>query len=189
MRFIGSVVERLQRQVVGLDLLRDDGAARSAFAYRTFWIIVHGVACWLVGRRCGLLFRQAHLLALGLYLLTDFALKPLGDAGIWLALLASYAYRALALGVGVEVNERGHVVVDEFLRTANPTVWAVGDCIGGLQLAHLASAEGARAADVWVVADHAVAPSSLSCAMSAPRSQCGCHFRRHRCQLLSLGWH
>jgi dihydrolipoamide dehydrogenase len=48
---------------------------------------------------------------------------------------------------GIEVNERGHVVVDEFLRTANPKAWAVGDCIGGLQLAHLASAEGARAAE------------------------------------------
>jgi len=48
---------------------------------------------------------------------------------------------------GIEVTERGHVVVDEFLRTANPRAWAVGDCIGGLQLAHLASAEGARAAE------------------------------------------
>ena len=48
---------------------------------------------------------------------------------------------------GIEVTDRGHVVVDEFLRTANPKAWAVGDCIGGLQLAHLASAEGARAAE------------------------------------------
>ena len=31
---------------------------------------------------------------------------------------------------GVEVNDRGNVVVDDFLRTANPKVWAVGDCIG-----------------------------------------------------------
>ncbi|CAH2600725.1 AraC family transcriptional regulator [Rhodovastum atsumiense] len=31
--------------------LRDGGAARSAFAYRTYWILLHGVACWLVGRR------------------------------------------------------------------------------------------------------------------------------------------
>jgi len=48
---------------------------------------------------------------------------------------------------GIEVTDRGHVVVDEFLRTANPKAWAVGDCIGGPQLAHLASAEGARAAE------------------------------------------
>jgi AraC-like DNA-binding protein len=32
-------------------VLRDDGAARSAFAYRTLWIMLHGLACWLVGRR------------------------------------------------------------------------------------------------------------------------------------------
>jgi AraC-like DNA-binding protein len=32
-------------------VLTDQSAPRSAFAYRTFWIIVHGVACWLVGRR------------------------------------------------------------------------------------------------------------------------------------------
>ena len=32
-------------------VLRDEGAARSAFAYRTLWIMLHGLACWLVGRR------------------------------------------------------------------------------------------------------------------------------------------
>jgi AraC-like DNA-binding protein len=32
-------------------VLEDDGPARSAFAYRTFWVIVHGITCWLVGRR------------------------------------------------------------------------------------------------------------------------------------------
>jgi dihydrolipoamide dehydrogenase len=38
-------------------------------------------------------------------------------------------------------------VVDDMLRTANPKIWAAGDCIGGLQLAHLASAEAARAVE------------------------------------------
>ncbi len=32
-------------------VLHDDGAARSAFAYRTFWIILHGIICWLAGQR------------------------------------------------------------------------------------------------------------------------------------------
>ena len=36
-----------QAQIV----LHDRGPARSAFAYRTFWLILMGVACWLVGRR------------------------------------------------------------------------------------------------------------------------------------------
>lgn len=65
-----------------------------------------GVASWLldgifIGAVAGSTLRNAALAALALYLLTDFALKPLGDTGIWLALLASYAYRAIALGVAV----------------------------------------------------------------------------------------
>jgi AraC-like DNA-binding protein len=31
--------------------LADAGAPRSAFTYRTFWILLHGVTCWLAGRR------------------------------------------------------------------------------------------------------------------------------------------
>lgn len=31
-------------------VLRDEGEARPAFAYRTYWIMLHGVASWLVGR-------------------------------------------------------------------------------------------------------------------------------------------
>jgi dihydrolipoamide dehydrogenase len=48
---------------------------------------------------------------------------------------------------GVKVSEGGHVEVDDHLRTANPKIWGAGDCIGGLQLAHLASAEAARAVE------------------------------------------
>ncbi len=36
-----------QAQVV----LAAGGPARSAFAYRTFWLILMGLACWLIGRR------------------------------------------------------------------------------------------------------------------------------------------
>lgn len=32
-------------------VLADGGETRSAFAYRTFWLILMGVACWLIGRR------------------------------------------------------------------------------------------------------------------------------------------
>jgi len=48
---------------------------------------------------------------------------------------------------GVVVDDRDHIEVDAMLRTANPKIWAAGDCIGGLQLAHLASAEAARAVE------------------------------------------
>lgn len=31
--------------------LKENGEPRSAFAYRSYWIILHGLTCWLVGRR------------------------------------------------------------------------------------------------------------------------------------------
>jgi len=50
-------------------------------------------------------------------------------------------------GAGVKIDNRGYVETDDFLRTANPKIYAVGDCRGGLQLAHKASAEGGRAVE------------------------------------------
>jgi dihydrolipoamide dehydrogenase len=38
--------------------------------------------------------------------------------------------------------ERGRVVIDEHLRTTADGVWAIGDVIGGIMLAHVASYEG-----------------------------------------------
>lgn len=43
--------------------------------------------------------------------------------------------------VGVAVGERGEVVVDEFLRTNVPTIYACGDAIGPYQFTHTASHE------------------------------------------------
>lgn len=39
---------------------------------------------------------------------------------------------------GIETDERGHVVVDEELRTSNPCVWALGDCNGKGAFTHTA---------------------------------------------------
>jgi dihydrolipoamide dehydrogenase len=67
-------------------------------------------------------------------------------------LLVSVGRRAQTRGIGLEdagvvIDDRDHVVVDPCLRTANPRIWGAGDCIGGLQLAHLGSAEGGRAVE------------------------------------------
>jgi len=43
--------------------------------------------------------------------------------------------------VGVEIAPKGAVVVDRYLRTAVPTIYACGDVIGGLQFTHVASHE------------------------------------------------
>ena len=45
-------------------------------------------------------------------------------------------------GIGVEM-ERGRIIVDETFKTSVDNVYAIGDCIGGIMLAHTASAEGA----------------------------------------------
>lgn len=45
-------------------------------------------------------------------------------------------------GTKVEVSDRGHVVVDEWCRTAEPGVYALGDLIATPALAHVGFAEG-----------------------------------------------
>ena len=42
----------------------------------------------------------------------------------------------------VATDDLGHVVVDEFLRTTNPRVWAVGDAAGGMMQTPVANLEG-----------------------------------------------
>ena len=44
--------------------------------------------------------------------------------------------------IGVATDERGHIKVDSKMRTNIPSIYAVGDVAGGLQLAHVASEEG-----------------------------------------------
>jgi dihydrolipoamide dehydrogenase len=47
---------------------------------------------------------------------------------------------------GVEL-EKGRIVVDQHLRTAADRTWAIGDVIGGIMLAHVASYEGVCAVE------------------------------------------
>ena len=51
---------------------------------------------------------------------------------------------------GVELDERGRVVVDEHLRTGVPTIYAIGDVIKGAMLAHKAEEEGVFVAEHMV---------------------------------------
>ena len=50
-------------------------------------------------------------------------------------------------GTGVQIDERGFVVVDERCRTGEQGVWAVGDCVDTPALAHVGFAEGMVAID------------------------------------------
>ena len=53
----------------------------------------------------------------------------------------------LADGTGVELDERGFVIVDEDCRTAAQNVWAIGDVVRGPMLAHKGKEEGVAVAD------------------------------------------
>lgn len=55
----------------------------------------------------------------------------------------------------VKLNERDFIIVDEQQRTSNPRVFAVGDVVGGMLLAHEALHEGKVAAEV--IAGHPAA--------------------------------
>jgi dihydrolipoamide dehydrogenase len=54
----------------------------------------------------------------------------------------------LAEGTGVQLDERGRVVVDEHCFTGADGVWAIGDCVRGPMLAHKASEEGIAVAEL-----------------------------------------
>ncbi|MDQ0046278.1 dihydrolipoyl dehydrogenase [Paenibacillus polymyxa] len=64
-------------------------------------------------------------------------------------LLISVGRQANVENIGLENTdirvERGFISVNEHLQTNEPHIYAIGDCIGGLQLAHAASHEGLQA--------------------------------------------
>nr|VTP02546.1 Mercuric reductase [Mycobacterium riyadhense] len=49
--------------------------------------------------------------------------------------------------VGVKTGTRGEVVVDDYLRTSNPRIWAAGDVTGAPQFVYVAAAHGTLVAD------------------------------------------
>jgi dihydrolipoamide dehydrogenase len=48
---------------------------------------------------------------------------------------------------GVELDQRGFIRADQWMRTSAPGVWAIGDAVGGFLLAHAAAHEGVTAAE------------------------------------------
>jgi dihydrolipoamide dehydrogenase len=59
-----------------------------------------------------------------------------------------YTRELLADGTGVQLDERGFIVVDEHCRTSAANVWAVGDVVRGPMLAHKGKEEGVMVADL-----------------------------------------
>ena len=74
---------------------------------------------------------------------------------------------------GVQVTERGCIKVDEQYRTSVDNIYAVGDCIGGIQLAHFAAAQGEYVADVLSGnANHTNLSVVPSCIYTTPEIAC-----------------
>ncbi|GAA4189264.1 dihydrolipoyl dehydrogenase [Microbacterium oryzae] len=99
---------------------------------------------------------------IGMSLGVRFASATQDDDGVTVALESGATLTADVLlvavgrgpvtdGIGLEEvgvrRERGFVVVDEQLRTNVPNVWAVGDIVPGLQLAHRSFQQGIAAAE------------------------------------------
>jgi dihydrolipoamide dehydrogenase len=59
-----------------------------------------------------------------------------------------YTEGLLADDSGVELNDRGQIIVNECSQTSADGVWAVGDCVRGPMLAHKASEEGIAVAEL-----------------------------------------
>ena len=86
-------------------LVVDAGVRNQAIALLPLVIALPliGFPAWLldgifIGATQGRALRNAAILSTALYILTDLALRPWGATGMWVALLASYGYRAVALG-------------------------------------------------------------------------------------------
>ncbi|MDR6550980.1 dihydrolipoyl dehydrogenase [Paenibacillus qinlingensis] len=89
-------------------------------------------------------------------------------------MLVSIGRMANIEGFGLErtdvVVERGSIVVDDGMQTADPHIYAIGDVIGGLQLAHVASHEGVTAVErICGLETHSHSASSVpKCIYSRP---------------------
>lgn len=54
---------------------------------------------------------------------------------------------------GVQLDDHGHVEIDEYMRTNVSHIYAIGDCTGKLALAHVATAQGIVAAEAMAGAE------------------------------------
>lgn len=50
--------------------------------------------------------------------------------------------------MGVKLDNRGRVAVDDHFRTNVPSIYAIGDCIPGPMLAHKAEEDGIAAVEI-----------------------------------------
>jgi dihydrolipoamide dehydrogenase len=81
---------------------------------------------------------------------------------------------------GVRLDERGFIVVNEQMRTGEPSIFAIGDVAGEPMLAHKASHEGRVAAEVIAGGKAAFAPRAIPAVVFTDRKLRGPASRKHR---------
>jgi dihydrolipoyl dehydrogenase len=109
-----------------------------------------------LARRCEKLFAKIHLGTRleGLRALGDAVeARYAGTVDTFDRVLVAVGRRAATEGLGLErtgvqVDDRGVIAVDEYLRTADPHLYAVGDVTGEPMLAHRAMRQGKVVAEV-----------------------------------------
>jgi dihydrolipoamide dehydrogenase len=80
--------------------------------------------------------------------------------------LVSVGRRPVTEGLGLEntnvqISDRGFVLIDEKCQTNDPSIFAIGDIVGGAMLAHKASAEGKVAVDAIMGKKVAFEPNAI----------------------------
>lgn len=94
-------------------LVADPAAREVALAFLPWCAVVPlvGIPAWqldgiFLGATRGAALRNAAVVATGLYVVLDLALRPWGNTGVWTAFVAMYGLRALSLGVAFPALRR-----------------------------------------------------------------------------------
>jgi dihydrolipoamide dehydrogenase len=124
-----TVLELLDRILLGMDrAIADDAQKILTKQGLTFQLGVRVTGARVVGGRCEV---------------TIEGREPVRGDRLLVAVGRAPNTDGLGLErIGVEVDERGRIPVDEHFETSTPGVYAIGDVIGGPMLAHKASEEG-----------------------------------------------
>ena len=145
---LGSVWKRLGAEVTILEALPDFLAAADAAVAKEAWKVFtqkQGLAIQL-GVKITKVTSSKKGVSIA-YDLADEAKVLECDRLIVSVGRIPYTTGLGAEAVGLEINERGYIVVDAQCRTNLPNIWAVGDVVPGPMLAHKGMEEGVMVAE------------------------------------------